>query len=67
MNPARTFGPAAVLGYWNDHWVYWIGPLLGGIVAALIYQLILQAPAPKETPEREYAAVSTKEESKTVA
>ncbi|NYT19103.1 MAG: aquaporin [Methanosarcinales archaeon] len=37
MNPARTFGPALVLGHWADHLVYWIGPLTGGIFAAVIY------------------------------
>lgn len=37
MNPARTFGPALVGGYWDNHLVYWIGPLLGGVFAGLIY------------------------------
>lgn len=37
MNPARTFGPALAGGYWDNHFVYWIGPLLGGILAGLIY------------------------------
>ena len=38
MNPARAFGPALVQGFWSDHLVYWIGPLLGGGVAALVYE-----------------------------
>jgi len=37
MNPARTFGPALVSGHWNNHIVYWVGPLLGGALAGLIY------------------------------
>ncbi|TRY61335.1 hypothetical protein TCAL_12967 [Tigriopus californicus] len=45
MNPARTFGPALVLGDWNHHWVYWLGPILGGVCSSLIYQLILRAPS----------------------
>lgn len=37
MNPARAFGPALASGQWNKQFVYWIGPLLGGAVAGLIY------------------------------
>ena len=37
MNPARSFGPAVARNFFEGHLVYWIGPLLGGIAAALIY------------------------------
>ncbi len=37
MNPARTFGPALASGHWNHHLVYWVGPLLGGAAAGLVY------------------------------
>ena len=37
MNPARTFGPALASGFWDHHIVYWIGPILGGVVAGLLY------------------------------
>jgi MIP family channel proteins len=46
MNPARSFGPALVGGAWRDHWVYWVGPLLGACVGAFIYQW-LRRPLPE--------------------
>ncbi len=46
MNPARWFGPAAVVGEMGEWWVYLLGPILGGTIAALLYDLgILKRPA----------------------
>jgi len=38
MNPARALGPALLADAWSSHWVYWVGPLLGGAVAGGLYQ-----------------------------
>ena len=45
MNPARTFGPALASGHWNNHVVYWIGPMMGGGLAGLIYGRFLIKPS----------------------
>lgn len=41
MNTARTFGPAVASGQWANHAVYWIGPLLGGALAGLVYSKVM--------------------------
>ena len=48
VNPARAFGPAVIAMEWVAQGVYWVGPLLGGAVAALLWGKIL---LPKEDAE----------------
>lgn len=40
-NPARAFGPALASYTWIGQAVYWIGPILGGVVAAQVYERVL--------------------------
>jgi len=37
VNPARALGPALAAGHLNDWYVYWIGPIIGGLVAGILY------------------------------
>ncbi|WVW82322.1 hypothetical protein I302_104329 [Kwoniella bestiolae CBS 10118] len=41
LNPARSFGPAVVLRTFSGyHWIYWLGPCLGAIIAAGFYKML---------------------------
>lgn len=40
VNPARSFGPALLSGNIADVWVFIVGPLLGGVLAALVYKFL---------------------------
>ncbi|ODM87785.1 Aquaporin [Orchesella cincta] len=42
LNPARTLAPSIAAGHFENHWVYWIGPLLGGVVAGLLYHHVFR-------------------------
>jgi len=44
VNPARAFGPALISGQWVAHAVYWIGPIAGGVLAALVWDYVLLRP-----------------------
>ena len=44
MNPARAFGPELVGGYWSNAWVWYLGPALGGVLAALAYEFLYLRP-----------------------
>lgn len=41
VNPARAFGPALVSGQWVAHIVWWVGPIVGAILAALVWEYFL--------------------------
>ena len=56
MNPARTFGPAVVSGFWELHWLYWVAPIIGGIIAGVIMNYIFVNNAEPETKRRSRAS-----------
>jgi aquaporin TIP len=59
MNPARALGPQLGGGHWANGWVWYVGPLVGGAVAALAYEWLYLRPlaptpvGPAETGVRE--------------
>ncbi|GMJ02968.1 TONOPLAST INTRINSIC PROTEIN 1;1, gamma tonoplast intrinsic protein [Hibiscus trionum] len=54
MNPAVSFGPALVSWSWSNHWVYWVGPLIGGGLAGLIYEFFFISNTHEQLPTTDY-------------
>jgi MIP family channel proteins len=54
MNPARSFGPAVVTHIFEGQTAYWVGPILGGICAALLYDRVF---LPREPEPLDHGAV----------
>jgi aquaporin Z len=40
LNPARSFGPALITGHLEYNWIYWIAPIIGGIIAAGVFKAL---------------------------
>jgi len=40
MNPARSFGPALVSGTWDHLWLYILGPFIGALIGAFVYEVV---------------------------
>jgi MIP family channel proteins len=44
MNPARAFGPQLIVSEWSDFWIWYLGPLVGGALAAIAYDWLYLRP-----------------------
>jgi aquaporin TIP len=51
MNPARAFGPQLIANSWADGLVYYVGPGIGGLIAALAYDWLYLRPSPATAAE----------------
>lgn len=44
LNPARAFGPELISSTWTDAWIWYVGPMAGGAIAALLYDELFLRP-----------------------
>jgi MIP family channel proteins len=58
MNPARWFGPAIVQQEWSDLWIWWVGPVIGAIAAAVLYNDVIMGGRTASTAPAARARVS---------
>ncbi|WP_371865847.1 aquaporin [Dictyobacter kobayashii] len=56
MNPMLAFGPALVSGVWTNQFVYWVGPIVGAVLAACVYEYLILPPSEeaKDALEQDY-------------
>ncbi|XP_066936078.1 aquaporin-5-like isoform X1 [Clytia hemisphaerica] len=60
INPARALGPSVITATFHEsHWLYWIGPLVGGVFSGLFYRFVLSVEPPsQETKDIKLKTVS---------
>jgi hypothetical protein len=57
LNPARSFGPCVVLGNFPGyHWIYWVGPALGSLLAVVFYRVIKMLEYETANPGQDFNA-----------
>jgi len=52
FNPARWFGPALVSNDWGGVWPYIVGPLLGALLAAILFKFVIAAGESEDDSEK---------------
>jgi aquaporin Z len=50
MNPARWFGPAIIQGAFDNWWIYWVGPIVGASIAAVVWNQFYLSDAATSLP-----------------
>ena len=62
LNPARALGPAFVANKFDLHWVFWVGPILGGICGAFCFQFIFNVHKPRAIQDIENCSIRSEDD-----
>ncbi|XP_025082059.1 aquaporin AQPAn.G-like isoform X1 [Pomacea canaliculata] len=68
MNPIRNFGPAVITGNMDRHWIFWVGPMLGGAAGGLLYDRVFSTGVTPSSLRKSclsrntYASIASEEE-----
>jgi aquaporin related protein len=60
LNPARSFGPACIVGFKSSHWIYWVGPFLGTLLAYGLFTLLKSAEYETANPGQDFNELEMK-------
>jgi len=48
LNPARSLAPSIIAGHFDNHWIYWVGPMVGAMTGGVLYQNVFRQLRPDE-------------------
>lgn len=48
VNPARSFATAVTNGYWTHQWIFWVGPMIGGVLATVVFEASIRPEQPTD-------------------
>jgi len=60
INPARSLGPAFVKNIWESHWVFWVGPMIGGALGGLLYTFVFSTSSKQNSSTADSAAADSR-------
>lgn len=62
LNPARSLGPSFVLSKWDNHWIFWVGPLAGGAISGILFEIIFNSKKRQHGKDSEESSSMNSEE-----
>ena len=45
MDDPRSLGPSVIMDHFPNHWIFWVGPFIGAIIAAIFHVFVFKQEA----------------------